>query len=245
MDEEEGARVAFAAVTQQQDGGVSLKRIGTLLAIVLGGFALLILVMTVIANVQRLSVSPEEIATKAVADDLAEQQSKARADAAFEAYLPNRLAKESTLLGAVTAAKPKFLDVVGLEPDPAAEAFTGWATQRLTWGEFGMLQPTTFALAQKDIEAARGQYIRTDRSKWGKAVDRGLLSLGIGATISFASVGSSGALVVTSHAGFCGVVTGTWDFPNVSGGVTQAVHLVGMFNLTENWGTLAKPADRP
>lgn len=45
---------------------------------------------------------------------------------------------------------------------------------------------------------------------------------------------SSGQIVQSSDARFCGVVTGQYNYDNSIGGVTHAVEMVGMFDLPEN-----------
>lgn len=50
----------------------------------------------------------------------------------------------------------------------------------------------------------------------------------------FIAVGSTGALVESSRAKFCGVVVGQQHYQNSAGGVAHSVQLVGMFDLPEN-----------
>jgi hypothetical protein len=52
--------------------------------------------------------------------------------------------------------------------------------------------------------------------------------------VHFISFGSTGELVDGSAARLCGVVTGLYAYDNVSGGQTQAVQVVGMFDLPQN-----------
>jgi hypothetical protein len=142
-------------------------------------------------------------------------------------------------------------NAVGPEPDVGAEMFVAWASRWLRWDDMAELEATSFALAQKDPELERGKYvcvqssissIKADRAG-GYPIYRGEIVLEQG-VIEFVAVGSTGKLVRGSAAHFCGVVMGSWEFPNRAGSTTDSVYLVGMFNLPEN-RPLAKRSASP
>lgn len=163
----------------------------------------------------------------------------------------NERLRSADLVQAVELLKPSFTPQhVGQNPDTGSEALAVWASIRLTWDQLTPLEPTSYAKAKKDPALELGRricivnghvvQILADRSM-GIPVYRGLLSYeSVMSLLSFVAVGSTGDIVEQSRASFCGVVTGAWEFPNLAGGATQTVHVVGMFNLPENHGLSAE-----
>lgn len=148
----------------------------------------------------------------------------------------------SDLNAALVLLRP-VMTSVSTEPSTGAELLAQWATQRLTWSQLKTVGSTSYAKAMKDPELERGHrlcvtdlrvvQIVADR-QWRSPVYRGLLGFESGSMMSFVAVLSTGDIVEGSRASFCGIVTGAREFPNVSGGFTQTVHTVGMFDLPEN-----------
>lgn len=160
------------------------------------------------------------------------------------ATLAERL-EQSDLGQSVELLRPNFeAQHSGPTPGLAAETLAVWASMRLTWDQLAPLPSTTYAKVKKDpqmeighrlcVNSLRVVQITADRSEGRIPVYRGLLRFTSGSMLSFVAVGSTGDLVEQSQASYCGVVTGLWEFPNVSNGLTNTVHTVGMFALPEN-----------
>jgi hypothetical protein len=118
-----------------------------------------------------------------------------------------------------------------------------WASTHLRWQDVEVgKNETSFALVRKDSEEARGKRMCTSGNlvqieKEGTGATKaysGLLINDYGNIFSFYVAGSTGELVARSRARLCGVVIGTYDYPNSAGGEGHAVALVGMFDLPEN-----------
>lgn len=154
-----------------------------------------------------------------------------------------RLTDETRLASAIALLRPAMSDVTGGEDSRAAIALALWSAVHLTWIDVAVREDeTSYALVQKDPEAARGKRvclpgtiieIHTDRSA-GAPIFEGLIQSSADNLFRFLTVGSSGSIVGGSWARLCGVVTGRYDYPNSAGGVGHAVEIVGMFDLPEN-----------
>lgn len=128
--------------------------------------------------------------------------------------------------------------------DPATALFALYAARRMRWSDVLVsTDETTFARVRKDSEAERGKRmciggsiveIAVDKITTGGRMSHGLLLSNGGNLYHFLAAGSSGDLVEQSYGRFCGMVTGSFDYPNSGGGTGHAVSLVGMFDLPEN-----------
>lgn len=153
------------------------------------------------------------------------------------------IARLDTFTEALAMAKPRMGDSTGGRSDPGAVLFSGWAMAKMKWADVAVTKDeTTVALVRKDSDEERGKrlctsgsiiQISTEKTSRGKAYE-GLLHTDGGNLIDFIMVGSSGALVEHSYTRLCGVVTGTYDYPNSGGGTGHAVTIVGMFDLPQN-----------
>lgn len=147
----------------------------------------------------------------------------------------------------VPAAITQIVDVAGQqtvgEHSAATVIFTGWALDRLEWSAVNVAtDETSYALAQKNIDSARGKRlcisgsvieIHEDKTPQG-SLTTGLIMSSAGNIFSFDGVGSSGQIVEQSWARFCGVVIDKYDYSNSAGGTGHAIDVVGMFDLPEN-----------
>jgi hypothetical protein len=152
---------------------------------------------------------------------------------------------------AVQALKPSMQqEKIGVHNDGSL-LFAWWGSEhRQAIFDSDRATETSFALVQKDADEELGRRMCTkgmiveihkrvfegQKFFWGLLLTRGGTNL-----VSFWAVGSTGRLVENNWAGFCGFVTGTYDYSNSVGGTGHAVELVGHFLLPEN---RASPAPR-
>lgn len=164
-----------------------------------------------------------------------------------EPTLADKLAETKTLSDALALLTPLFKDTQNANDD-ASVLFAVWSSAHLQWADINALPETKHALVMKDPENERGKRncyagsiveIHTDRSM-GRPIYRGGLATPGRQIARFVAVGSTGELVQSSQARFCGVVTGVESYSNAGGGTTHAVRVIGMFDLPEN-----KPAVTP
>jgi hypothetical protein len=130
------------------------------------------------------------------------------------------------------------------EDDPFTALFALWAARRMRLADvFVANDETTYAKVRKDSDAERGRRmciggtvieITVDKVTTGGHLSHGLL-LSYGQNLyHFLAAASTGDLVQTSDARFCGIATGRYDYANSGGGTGHAVTLVGMFDLPQN-----------
>jgi hypothetical protein len=72
------------------------------------------------------------------------------------------------------------------------------------------------------------------RAEWGPSLFEGLMVTSGRDVIHYYAARSTGELVERSRSRLCGVVIGRHSFANVSGGQTNSIALVGVFDLPEN-----------
>ncbi|MDD5057545.1 MAG: hypothetical protein PHQ60_06710 [Sideroxydans sp.] len=120
-----------------------------------------------------------------------------------------------------------------------------WGSKHLTWGDLQKVDQGKYGMIMKDPDSQRGKRlcgygqiveIQVDNTTPEK-VYWGGLSVPTDDDMRvyrFVAVGSTGELIAGSYAKFCGIITGKNSYQNSLGGVTHAVHLVGMFELPEN-----------
>lgn len=143
---------------------------------------------------------------------------------------------------AFAVAAPLIGDQIG-ELGAGTILFALWAAERLAWRDvFVERDETSIKLTKKDPITARGKRMcwsgRIMQIQRDRSVEAPLFS-GTMATrradfIHYLAVGSTGNLVDGSRARLCGFVTGTYAYENVGGGQTQAVQMVGMFQIPAN-----------
>lgn len=156
----------------------------------------------------------------------------------------DQVRKRATLPAAMKFVKPYEGDQKMSGHSTATALVVAWSVDRMQWADVAVTTDETgFALARKDVETERGKRlcvsgsiveISTEKLEGGAKIYEGLLSSYAGNLYSFFAVGSSGALVATSDARFCGVLVDLFDYENSAGGVGHAVDLVGMFDLAQN-----------
>jgi hypothetical protein len=153
------------------------------------------------------------------------------------------LSDEQTLADAMRFVSPSFGQTKNGEHSAAAIAITAWSIGHLRWTDVGVTtDETSFALARKNIDDARGKklcvsgsIIEITESKLDQGrMSEGLIQSWAGNLFSFLGVGSSGAIVQGSTARFCGVVVDAFDYANSGGGTGHAIDVVGMFDIPEN-----------
>jgi len=153
-----------------------------------------------------------------------------------------RAASASTLTEAYAAVAMLMGETLN-DVSPGAMALAMWADARGNGADFILPQDETSSkMVRKDIDLARGKrmcvrgfIVEIERQKGTtNPVYAGLLMAEGRDAHHFFAVGSTGELVAQSRARFCGVVTGIYSFANVSGGQTQSIQMVGMFDLPEN-----------
>ena len=147
-----------------------------------------------------------------------------------------------TLADAFATAKPLMTDPPN-EISVGTEALLAWAMKRMAWADVGVAtNETSFAKVQKDIDAERGKRLCVRAAvvqiSASKAIDGttylGLMGDRATGLFRFLAVKSSGDIVESTRAKFCGIVTGRHDYKNSGGGTSHAVEVVGMFDLPEN-----------
>lgn len=179
------------------------------------------------APVEKASSSPSQVAPKPPPDPEPAVRSPAEV-----------VAEAKTLDDALDVATALMSDTTN-EHSMGLYLLASWSSKHMTWADVGVAKnETSTALVQKDSDAARGKRMCVSGeiiqiSKTGDLFS-GLLITSSYSIVSFFAVGSTGELVAQSHARFCGVVTGRFDYSNSGGGTGHAVDMVGMFNLPEN-----------
>ncbi len=162
----------------------------------------------------------------------------------------DRLDAAHTLAAAVDVLRPQMSDEVGKD-SAAAIMLTLWGiTNPMRWSEVAVSKDETgFALIQKDPDSERGKRFCTSGNVVEIHVEKltgtekyfhGLLMNGAGSLYRFYAVGSTGSIVESTSARFCGVAVGKYDYSNSAGGVGHAVAAVGMFDLPENHDRVVK-----
>jgi hypothetical protein len=151
------------------------------------------------------------------------------------------LASKRQIQSALAIAHPLFGDSVNAT-DAGAVVFARWASQHMLWSDLNAQPETKHALVLKDPALERGKRlcssgtlveIQVDRSVAPPVYVGGIMSGSLKVT-RFVAVKSTGSLVESTQARICGIVTGTQSYTNSGGGSTQAVFVVGMFDLPEN-----------
>ncbi len=152
---------------------------------------------------------------------------------------------KATLPEAVDHLRSQMTDTDD-QTSPGAVMLGLWSMTRMKWADVAVAKnETSFKLVRKDSDASRGkrmcvrgQLIQIQKEKVGDGgVFTGLLLSGYSEIYSFIAVGSTGELVGTSRARFCGVVIGNYEYSNSGGGKGHAISIVGMFDLPENHGS--------
>lgn len=143
---------------------------------------------------------------------------------------------------AIEMAKPHMTDTAG-DIDAGSAALAIWGRENMKWSELQALPMGKYALVMKDSESQRGFRlcvtgslieIAVDKTVPGKKIYLGGMFDDSGRIYRFIALRSTGEIVASSRAKFCGVITGQQSYANSAGGVAHAVHLVGMFDLPEN-----------
>jgi hypothetical protein len=142
--------------------------------------------------------------------------------AALEARAIARNGKDGTTLSTVPA---------GLIAGLVARDSVGLAA-------FDQLPKTTLADAKKDPDGARGGVLRVSGTvieihKTDEVYD-GALMTGNGDVVRFVTMMPTTGVYAQSWASFSGVFVQQFDYPNVSGGQTRSLLLVGAFDIPEN-----------
>ncbi len=171
-----------------------------------------------------------------------------RADADEEARKPRLPPRAPTLSEALLRYKPATR--VGSEADQGTERFITWATAFMIWPEAapeGKAETKPSAIF-KDPQAEQGkrgcypgQVAKIERADFGQARPFvGQLVTPSGDVVSFVAVRSTGNIVKNSTATFCGAALGVHSYMNMTGAFTDAIFVVGMFDLLENRTWMAR-----
>ena len=127
-------------------------------------------------------------------------------------------------------------------------AFIKWSMTNLRFTEIDKIE-TTFEKVMKDPDEERGKKIcfageiieikavkiLSDKIYVGEMYDQRRNIYHQRRNIyHFMNVGSSGNIDGNSFASACGIIIGTYSYPNSGGGTTHTVNVVGMFDLPEN-----------
>jgi hypothetical protein len=158
-----------------------------------------------------------------------------------EPTVPERLRNATTLVEAIQLVRPVMPPESGDIP-PAAAWLASWMSGAFSWKEFETISKATHGETMKDPSSEQGSrlchsgtvvQIERDASAPFK-VWVGVMSSYSSEVVRFVALGETGKIVNGSQGRFCGIVTGRTHFPNVSGGETRAVLVVGMFDLPGN-----------
>lgn len=160
--------------------------------------------------------------------------------------LAERLARATTLSEAIAMTKPLMGDVQGEDVNQGAALLAMWWTHRTgLWSELVAMPDTKRAEVMKDPEPWRGrricmtgsvtQIFRDKSTSSSAPVYMGVLYHN-GGFVRFLAVQSTEGIVEQTPARFCGVTIGLQSYPNVSGGTTHAIQVVGLFDIPANGG---------
>lgn len=150
-----------------------------------------------------------------------------------------------SLLAAIAATKLEMTDFNDVNFSRGAVLLAMWGARNMTWADLQKVEQGKYGMVMKDPDSQRGKRlcaygqiieVQVDNSVPGKVYLGGLNAYSDdGLRIyRFVAVGSTGELVAGNEARFCGVITGKNSYQNSAGGMTHAVHLIGMFELPEN-----------
>ena len=160
-----------------------------------------------------------------------------------ERALEQVLESGDTLPQAIETLRPMMTDTHGEAMDPGAVILAIWAASKnVKWEDLQAIPATKYGLVMKDPDSERGKrlcargsivQIQVERTEYGKLF-HGVFATSRYQFIRYSVVGSTGELIEGSRAKLCGVVTGLSSYPNVQGGITHSVYVVGMFDLPVN-----------
>lgn len=149
---------------------------------------------------------------------------------------------KKTVAEALTVARPHMVD----EFDKSSQGTVllgAWAAKHLQWRDVVVAKDeTSHARVQKDVLnelgkrlCTRGTIVQINTVRIAEGtIYVGLLANNAMNLFHFAAARSTGDLVQSSGARFCGIVTGRYDYKNSGGGTGHAVDVVGVFDLPEN-----------
>jgi hypothetical protein len=226
----------LATATRKSDGlGASAKRIafGVIVAV-----AVPVTIFVVAGFLNRKTTPPPlPAATVTAAPEAPKPQAPT---------LSEKLAGAANLSEAVALTKPHFGDVQGEEVNNGAALLAMWWAHRSTlWNELVAMPDTRRAEIMKDPDPYRGQRIcmtgsvtqifRDKSTPPSAPVYMGVLYHN-GGFVRFLAVQSTQGIVEGTPARFCGIAVGLQSYPNVSGGTTHAIQVVGLFDIPANGG---------
>lgn len=150
--------------------------------------------------------------------------------------------KLRTLQEVITITKPKMGDVDDGSVNAGAAILAWWGSDAMKWNELQSLPDAQYEEVIKTPDEQRGKKICTSGKIIEIAVDNNTPQrLHTGSfhddkerAYRFIAIKSSDKVVQDSSIRFCGVVIGQESYQNTGNGVTNAVSLVGMFDLPEN-----------
>jgi len=159
-----------------------------------------------------------------------------------EKTIKDKLEEAKTINEALAITKPLMEDKMD-EISAGHLLLAVWLDQHKD-GFFQLLDgnDTSFAVAMKDPEEARGKricvtgrivQISVVKIAAGKFND-GIMWDSAGNLYRYTTVGTSGNLVESSRARLCGMLTGRFDYHNSVGGAGHALSIVGIFDLPQN-----------
>lgn len=228
--------VAVAPTPPKSDSlGASAKRIAIGVAVVIG----VPLGLFVIVALFNRKTTPPPLPTVAVTATPEAAKPKAPT-------LNEKLAAAANLRDAVALTKPLFADVQGEDVNPGAALLAMWWARRPTlWAELAAMPDTKRAEIMKDPDPYRGhricmtgsvtQIFRDKSTPANAPVYMGVLYHN-GGFVRFLAAQSTQGVVEGTPARFCGIAVGLQSYPNVSGGTTHAIQVVGLFDIPANGG---------
>jgi hypothetical protein len=228
----------LAAKPQTAGAAASLKRIAIGVVVVIVGLIAALMVAVAIGRaVSKRPAAPPLPVVEAVAE-----APKPKVVTPVE-----RLARVGTLAEAITIAKPMMDDTQGEQVSPGAAVLALWWSQHSDrWTELMAMPDTRRADILKDPDFYRGRricmtgtvvQIFRDKTAGSPApIYLGVMSHGYANFVRFLAVQSTHGVVEDTAARFCGIAIGTQSYPNVSGGTTIAVQVVGEFDIPANGG---------
>lgn len=226
-----------AAAPQGQQGnntGISMKRIAIGVAVAIG---VPVIGFTLVGLLSKKSPPPLPVVTVPAAPEPTKPSAPTLGD---------RLVAATTLREAIAIAKPLMGDVRGEDVNQGAAVLaTWWAHRPNLWSQLVAMPDTRRAEIMKDPDPYRGQricmtgsvtQIFRDKSTPANApVYMGVLYHN-GGFVRFLAVQSTQGIVEDTPARFCGIAVGLQSYPNVSGGTTHAIQVVGLFDTPANGG---------
>src|SRR5690606_12999362 len=152
------------------------------------------------------------------------------------------LQQAQTLAEAIAILRPIMGDFEGVEFDPGTLLLINWSQGKLTWGQLEAMpdsERTTLMQYPDSFRGvklcSRGTVVQLDQDpSTTPPVHTGGLTTAAWGIVRFVALGSVTGVAPGQEGRVCGIFTGIQTYLDTSCGVSQADHVVGMFDVQEN-----------